>query len=268
MRVLTLMLAVTLLAPPAFADVPEWTDEPEFEGFCKELRTSATCADCGCEAITQSDPTEEVGPDGSAFPTALVVKLAGIRNDNDGFIMSQLRAVLGTEGKLADAGVIGDASGHMGNPRQATVEVVGSAQRFDMCPGMCPHEPVGMVHAFEVKTTWTEPTTDEGDVVKTATRTDLALCFAPDDKTPGCWLLPIGEAAGTIKSVEGKPDQVKEAKLWSRSWKLSSSGELELTLGAPTGKGAAAVARASAKLPKKLHLKDLLTRPEFTRAKL
>lgn len=268
MRVLTLMLAVTLFASPALADVPEWTDEPEFEAFCKDLRKSATCAECGCAAVTQSDPTEEVGPGGSDFPTGLVVQLAGVRDDDDGFIVSQLRAVLGTEGKVEDAGVIGDATGHMGNPRQAKVEVVGSAQRYDMCPGMCPHEPVGMVHAFEVKTTWTEPTTDDGDVTKIETHTDLALCFAPDDKTPGCWLLPIGETTGTLTVAEGKPDRLKEQKVWSRSWKLSGSGEVQLSLGAPKGKGAAAAGRASAKLPKKLHLKDLLTRPEFTRAKL
>jgi len=253
----TVSLFGSLSAPSARADVPAWTDDAPFEAFCAGLTKDAGCPECVCEVITQSNPTEDVG-EISDIPTALVVRVTGVRDD--GTIVSQFRAILGQEGKLADAGVLADASGHMGNPREGAVEILGSAQRFDMCPGMCPHDPVGIVHAFEVKTTWSEPTEKDPTVSNTESRTDLALCFAADGKDAGCWLLPLSAAKGTAK--EDGPS--KEKSVWSRSWKLSESGQVELTLGKAKGKAPAPVAKA-AKLAKTF-LKDVPGRPDATPA--
>ncbi|TNF33756.1 MAG: hypothetical protein EP329_07985 [Deltaproteobacteria bacterium] len=260
MRIALLTLAFAFVASAAHADVPAWTDEAGFESFCTTLTKAAECPDCVCEAITQSNPTEDAG-EASDIPTAVVVKVGGVKED--GTIVARYHVVLGSESKLVDGGVIGDASGHMGNPREVKVEILGSEQRFDMCPGMCPHEPVGMIHAFEVKSTWVEPTEKDG-MSKLGSTTDLALCFAPDGKTAGCWLLPIGATSGTVKADPsgGDNDVIKEKETWSRTWKLSESGEVQLRLGKPSGRVPGAINRAVDKTPNKQHLKDIPTRPE------
>ena len=259
---LSILVLVALIAPAASADVPAWVDGPSFRAFCDTLREKTACPGCSCEALTQSPPT--AGLDGaSGFGTGLVVRLAGAQADGQ-LNFDQLRVALGSEGKLVDAGVIGEASYPADGRTYGAVEVLESAQRVDMCPGMCPHEPVGMAHVFEVRTSWTTPDDarpDRGDI---RTTTELVACFAPDEKTPGCWLTPIGAGTGTWQyDLTGEGNEKRRDKAtWSRSYRLSPSGEVTLTLGKPKGKLPAELAtKAMAALPTRLHLRDLLTRP-------
>lgn len=250
-------LSLLLFSPAALADVPAWTDDPPFERFCDELREKLTCPDCSCQAVTQSNPTEDAS-EVSGIPTGLVVYVQGMREDGMG--VQVMRAVLGSEGKLFDAGTIGDASSHMGQPRVGKVDIRSSEQRFDMCPGMCPHNPVGLIHAFEVVTTFIDSDLENPEQSTEETTVELALCFDPkDDGNPGCWLLPIGGSSAKLHYdmlSDVPPKQLKKTT-WSRSWKLAGGG-VTLTLGPLKGTVPRAIKQGpAAKAPKKGHLDAL-----------
>ena len=126
---LSILVLVALIAPAASADVPAWVDGPSFRAFCDTLREKTACPGCSCEAMTQSPPT--AGMDGaSGFGTGLVVRLAGAQADGR-INFDQLRVALGSEGKLVDAGVIGEASYPADGRTYGVVEVLESAQRVD-----------------------------------------------------------------------------------------------------------------------------------------
>lgn len=265
-------LSLLLFSPAALADVPAWTDDPPFERFCDELREKLSCPDCSCQAVTQSNPTEDAS-EVSGIPTGLVVYVQGMQED--GMNVRVMRAVLGAEGKLFDAGTIGDASSHMGQPRMGTVEIRSSAQHYDMCPGACPHSPVGMVHAFEVVTTFVDSDLENPERSTEETTIELALCFDPagdsgpkDGAKPGCWLLPIGGSSAKLHYdmlSDVPPKQLKKTT-WSRSWKLAG-GDVTLTLGPLKGTVPRAIKQGpAAKAPKKGHLDGLPGRADVRAA--
>jgi len=266
---LVLMLSSLTFAARARADVPAWTDDDAFEQFCEQLRGAIGCPDCQCSAITQSNPTEDAA-EASDIPTALVVELTGTADDGARTVRV-LRAVLGSDKGLFDGGTLADLSTTSGDVRTGQVEVVRSEQRMDMCPGACPHTPVGMVHAFELKSVWLSGVdVNPSEGIETL-ETTLALCFAPaEGKAPGCWLVPVGGGTQAVHfdvAGDGK-DKVGKQKLWSRTWKLSPSGEVQLVLGAIKGTAPRDIAQGPvAKAPKKGHLKGLTDRADVKAAK-
>lgn len=266
---LPLALVFSSLAPVARADVPAWVDEPAFEKHCEQIRAAVGCPDCQCSAITQSNPTVDAAAV-SDIPSAVLAELTGTSPDG-AMTIHVLRAVLGSAERLFDGGTVLDLTTGFADPRTSRFEVVGSEQVMDMCPGACPHEPVGLVHAFELESVWVsgiDVTPDKG--VETTTR-QLALCFAPGEgAAPGCWLLPLGERTEEVKydlSGEGKEKRGKK-KGWSRTWKLSPGGEVQLSLGPVKGSAPSEIKQGPVgKAPKKDHLKPLTVRADVTAAK-
>lgn len=257
MKTLLPLLALSLVSPATPADVPAWIDA-EQGALCKGLRATLKCGKCSCEAYTQSNPMEDAA-DISDIPSAVVFEVRGV--DDKGEQLHVLRAFLGKKGALKDAGSLAVYTAPRGANTKSRMEVAMSSQTFDMCPGMCPHNPVGLIHAFEVVSRVRHPAEKKGEVDIETVDTSLALCFAPQDGSgpAGCWLTPIGAGSDAVR-VDPETGQERRGARpgWKRNWTLSDGGMVELTLGRIKGKAPDSIAEGPVgNAPKKCFVLDI-----------
>ena len=261
MRIIAAAALLVLTAPLAHADIPDLPLDTLLAPICKDARASVGCPTCACEAVTQTPPGNWSSV--SDLTHALVVWVHG--ELSPGRAANLYVAALGGEKGFKYGGILADASG-LGRPEEpffAEAEVRGAESFMDMCPGACPHDPVGPVHFYLVKQTLTARSDDYKDT-ETTTET-LVPCFEQGGAL-ACYRVPISESVvRKIPQLEpGNKEKILSKSGWKRKWSIGGPIGMELVLGKASGTG-------KHNLKDRPHVKDghtffpvLATRPDVT----
>lgn len=233
MLTLSLSLAGSVLGfSQARADLPE-LDEGLINGPCATARAQDECPSCTCQFITS---TSSINADATSnIPIGLVMKLEGKRQGDVDY--AAIHVVLGDKTKLAHIGRLAESfytkdSEDTESFRQ--FEVTAMTQEYQMCPGLCDWNPVGLIHPFEVKMSHSATNITAFEETRTET-TMVVMCFELSQR-PVCYGVPVA-AEVKQQTVPGSPFdkvKVKSRDGFKRSWKLGAKDELKL--GAASGK--------------------------------
>jgi hypothetical protein len=246
---------------PARADVPAFVDGPVFARACAEISKGLDCADCRCEAVT-STPSIGVTSETTDILHGILVEVRGQSRDGKTKI-HEVRVLLGDETKLVDGGSVVNQNVSQGEFKEGSWEVVKAKQVYDMCPGDCGWNAVGMVHLFETRHIWREGF-ESLDNVREYDKSYLTACML-DDKTPRCVYLELAMVSYDVtgRLTAKKPKVGKKTKL-TRTWKVGGKSGYELVLGKYSGNGLKEFSERSGfeYKAKTMHFADLLTWPD------
>lgn len=245
-----LPFALTLVSPMALADLPDIPDSA-FAEACDAARAVDACPSCKCAMRTSTSP--HPAGETSNVPLGVVLELTATLEE--GVTYSAIHVAIGGREKLEHVGRL--AQGRTGTPYATSYDVVALQQGFQMCPGGCDFEAMGIIHPFEVKTMEDGFDVDEGAALYSE-RTVLALCFEGPGGTT-CAAMPIAaeERRDPVSMAPGhKPKPASKAG-FKRTWKLGKAGDV--VFGAAKGKLAQRVAEAKGF---KVGLMDLANHPD------
>ena len=233
----TMTLTVLLLAAPAaMADVPAFLDGAVMDRLCAQLRATDACPECKCDAITQSNPTPQWTENATSIPTGVLVLVSGATAA--GAHVKKLHAILGTERKLVDGGVVADLSVNAGVDAKADFQVPMSQRHYDMCSDACRHTAVGAIHLFEVEVSRDERTALEKEEERHHSRTRMLVSCFEENKVPVCYGTTIGFQQRRV--FPKRRQKAKPMRGWSRSWKVGGKLGTQLVVGPLRGAGARA----------------------------
>lgn len=234
-------LAATLgVTTAAHADTPV-VDDKVLAAPCAAAKALDECPACKCELETQTSPYPGLDESASSILVGAVLRVSGEKDGGDSYQASHV--LLGTTTKLEHVGRLAETS-QIGPVAATTYTVEGANQAFQMCPGGCDFEAVGLIHPFIVTTVTTS--FDMESPAETANEEKhLVLCF---DGLGGlmCNALPIArELRKSLPgSSESAPRKVTSREGYTRTWKFGAAGDL--VLGKATGKLAKNLGRPEA----------------------
>jgi hypothetical protein len=217
----------------ARADLPDLPLDTLLAKPCGEAKAAAACPECVCEPYTQTYSPDQFDQD-EQMMHGLAVHLEG--KSTAGAPVKRYVAMFGNPSGFTYAGVLVDYSG--GARAVMTASVRGAERFMDMCPGACEHDPVGIVHIFEV--TRTSKSISEDPMSWDTTEAELAVCYE-QDKRPTCWSVPLSASnvGSTVPDSPGDKPKVKTKSEWKWKWSIARDayGAPMLKLSKGSGKG-------------------------------